>query len=246
LAKYPIRKNDIGPSEFTLNVPDSGITKRQEIFVEAFLTTKNPQESAEMAGFRREDGPVLLRNKDIKQAIAARLKTAIDELNTYLANDKITPERVLEELSYIAFSDENDFFNEDGSLKMPNEMSKAARSAIAGREVKVYSQGKGKNKTKVEQSKIRVYDKIKALEKLMHFLNMLNTNISIDRKEQITHTIRIEELRANFDNLEKGEAEQLMLLMEKARSGTKLLPIHEEEIIDAEMEEIEGEDDYGE
>jgi phage terminase small subunit len=140
------------------------LTEREMMFVEHYLTDagRNTAEAARKAGYSaktaRQQGQRLLTNVDIQKYIAFKSKPLLDQLG-------ITQERVLKEFAAIAFTNINDFLDSEYVLKPLSVIDPAKVAAI-----------KDLEKTDTGH-KIRLHDKLAALNKLMEILNLAdNTN----------------------------------------------------------------------
>ena len=112
------------------------LSPQQERFVQEYLaeTPYNATAAYIRAGYRatgqaaRTAAARLLKQPAIQQAIAdARARSA--------SKFEITRERVLEEYAKLAFFDPRNFYNTDGSLKLPTELDDATAAALIGYEV---------------------------------------------------------------------------------------------------------------
>ena len=114
----------------------------------------------------------------IKEAIKA-----LDEpiKQRILGQYEVSVERVLQELSRLAFHDLRKLYNEDGSLKPPKEWDDDTAAAVAGLEIFEEFSGQGKEREKIgETKKVKVWDKKGALELLGKTLKMF--------AEEVNHT----------------------------------------------------------
>lgn len=147
----------------------SKLNDRQRQFVREYLIDFNATQAAIRAGY----------SPKAATAVASRLLTnanvsaAIEEGRQRLAEKtEITAERVLAELAKIAFLDIRKAFNADGSLKPIDELDDNTAAAIAGLEVAAINED---GATIGSLKKIKLADKISALEKLGRNLNLFNT-----------------------------------------------------------------------
>lgn len=150
------------------------LTPQQNIFVQALLASQNfnGTEAARAAGYKT---PSQAANKLMKQPqINAAIGKAINErMNT----SKITAARVLEELSYIAFSDIRQILEPDGSFRQIGSLDDATARAISEIDIKVDMDELGNSKT---TAKVRFASKLQALELIMKHLGMLQGNLKIE------------------------------------------------------------------
>lgn len=146
------------------------LTAKQAAFVREYLIDLNATQAAIRAGYSpktaRSIGNQLLTKLDIQEAIQAAMKERAKRT-------EITQDRVLLELSRIAFSDPRALFNCDGTLKPIHKLDDEAAAALAGLEVLEAPEGAASLK------KIKRWDKLKALDLLCEHLGikkgLLNT-----------------------------------------------------------------------
>jgi phage terminase small subunit len=110
-----------------------------------------------------------LSNAHIQAAVEAGRKRTAEKL-------EITHERVLGELAKIAFLDVRKAFNPDGSLKPIDELDDNTAAAIAGLEVAAINDD---GVTIGTLKKIKLADKISALEKLGRNLGLFNDKLTL-------------------------------------------------------------------
>jgi phage terminase small subunit len=150
------------------------LTVQQNLFVQALLASQNfnGTEAARAAGYKT---PSQAANKLMKQPqINAAIGKAIHER---MSNSKITAARVLEELSYIAFSDIRQILEPDGSFRQIGSLDDATARAISEIDIKVDMDEQGNSKT---TAKVRFASKLQALELIMKHLGMLQGNLKIE------------------------------------------------------------------
>jgi phage terminase small subunit len=144
------------------------LTRKQKRFVEEYLVDLNATQAALRAGYSKKTAYIIghenLNKPKIKEAIEAKMRER--EKKT-----EITQERVLRELAKIAFSDLTDFveFGPDGlTIK---ESSKVDGTVLS--EVYMNQSRKGKS------HKVKLHDKLKALELLGRHLAMFTDKTQI-------------------------------------------------------------------
>jgi phage terminase small subunit len=101
-----------------------------------------------------------------KPEIAARVAELMRE---FAAKSEIKAERVLREVARIAFADIRLLYDEHGNLKPLNEMDADTAAALASIEIEERGEG-GRIR------KVRLADKIKALDMLMRHLGLYETD----------------------------------------------------------------------
>ena len=138
------------------------LTDKQKRFCEEYLIDLNATQAAIRAGYKNSDiGRQLITKNHVSEYIE-KLKKERSK------RTEITVDRVLEELAAIAFSDRTDIAKiEDGGVVIftpTDQLDKDAKKTISGIE-------SGKDGTKV-----KTYDKIKALELIGKHLGMFTAN----------------------------------------------------------------------
>lgn len=128
----------------------SSLTDKEYLFANYYLgeANLNATEAAKLAGYShntaRQQGSRMLTNVDIKDYIHSKSSEILEGIG-------VTQERILSEIAKIAFTDINEFFNDDWSLKKVGEISKGKTGAI--KSIKKSENGVA----------IQMHDKIRAL-----------------------------------------------------------------------------------
>lgn len=170
------------------------LTAKQQRFVDEYLIDLNGTQAAIRAGYSprtaNEQSSRLLANANVQLATQERMKER--EVRTH-----ITQDRVLQELSRIAFFDIRKLYKEDGSLKKPSELDDDAAAVLAGIDVVEMTGGMGIGADGMPQhipmstKKAKVFDKNGALTLAMRHLGMLNDkmehsgNVTLSIADQI-------------------------------------------------------------
>jgi phage terminase small subunit len=153
------------------------ISPKAARFVDAYIVSLNATSAAKEAGYSaktaKSQGQRLLTNVDIAAAIAAAKAERSGRM-------MITAERVLTELARLAFIDIGQIFNDDGSMKPLSEMEEDARRAIVGLEVSEIRDNDGVVIGYIK--KIKLADKLSALEKLGKHLGLFDQRLTVDAK----------------------------------------------------------------
>ncbi|SDX63227.1 phage terminase small subunit [Collimonas sp. OK242] len=151
------------------NLNHGELNSRQLRFIDEYLIDLNATQAAIRAGYSKktaaEQGFALLRKPQIQQAIQVRQKELANKAG-------VTRERIVSELAKIAFCDMRKLFNGDGSMKLVADLDDDTAGALASvetAEIKATGEpGQPQNFTK----KIRLWDKLGALEKLIKHLGL--------------------------------------------------------------------------
>ena len=124
------------------------LNQKQKAFIREYVKDFNATQAAIRAGYSKKTAGSqsfdLMQKPEIQDEIAEAVKNASESA-------EVTVERVLKELSAIAFVDPADIFNDDGTLKPLSQIPEQARRAIAGLEIK--TSGEDSEITKIKDAK---------------------------------------------------------------------------------------------
>jgi phage terminase small subunit len=177
------------------------LTPKQAAFVEEFACDLNATQAAIRAGYSaktaKEQATRLLSNVHVAAAIAEGRAARSERTG-------ITADRVLQELARIAFFDVRKAFNPDGTMKPLDQLDDDTAAAIAGLELSEIRDEDGSPIGVLK--KIKIADKLVALDKLARNLGLLQDKLKIS-----------------------GDAENpLMLLIQRINShGSSIRPVIE-------------------
>lgn len=146
------------------------MTDKQLKFAREYLIDLNATQAAIRAGYSAntaaEQGYQLLNNEEVSTHIC-ELRAKQQE------RTDITADKVLKEVARLAFSDIRSYYDENGFLKLPKDLSDDAAAALAGIEIDEIWAGTLGGKEKVgETKKVKLYSKSDGLEKLMKHLGL--------------------------------------------------------------------------
>lgn len=146
------------------------LTAKQELFVKHYLIEKNASKAAKLAGY---GSPMSVCTRLLENAgISAAIKEKQAEMHQKL---DINAERVLQELASVGFANISDYMDwNDGSVNLKDSGQLTREQTGAVSEV-VYHFGENSG-----QVKIKMHDKLKALEKLGSHLGMWKENTTIN------------------------------------------------------------------
>lgn len=157
------------------------MTPKREQFVKEYLIDLNATKAAERAGYSKKTaysmGQQLL--KDIE--VAAALEKAQQKRSM---RTEITADRVLKELGLIGFSDLRGMFDDAGKLRPVHELEEHVSRAVASVEVtKERTRRDGDTVSEEFVTKVKVWDKVKALELIGRHLAMWKDRVEVDTPE---------------------------------------------------------------
>jgi phage terminase small subunit len=171
------------------------LTPKQATFVEQYLLDLNATQAAIRAGYSTKTagqiGEKLLKKAEIESAIDA-LKAERS------ARTMIGADRVLIELAKIAFGDVRAIFNADGTMKPLSEISDEAAAMIAALEV---SEIRDRDGVVIGYNKkIRLSDKLRALELLGRHVGLFDQKITVDGDKENPLTVLIKSIQGSSFN----------------------------------------------
>lgn len=149
---------------------------KQARFVAEYLVDLNGAAAARRAGYSdvRPDQQAyeLLRKPEIAAAIAAGKARQ-------MASADLSAVRVLEELRRLAFSNQRDYWNADGSAKHPHQLTDEQGACLAGFEVVIKNVAAGDG---VQDTihKFKLWNKPAALEMLAKHFELLVERVKVD------------------------------------------------------------------
>lgn len=163
---------------------DRPLTPKQELFCREYVKDCNGARAWRDAGYQ-------VKSMDVAAAAASRMLTdvrvqkRVQEL--IAARDKrleITTDRIMLEVSRIAFSDPRRMFNADGTLKDVPALDDDTAAALASFETYEEFDGSGQNRRRVGVTrKTKLWNKVAALEKLMKNKGLLVDHVELTGKD---------------------------------------------------------------
>jgi phage terminase small subunit len=158
------------------------LTRKQRLFIAEYQTNFNGTKAAIRAGYSEKNATEIAYQLLQKTPVQEALQKDMDE---HLRKIGIHAERVLTEIARIGLSDIRKLYREDGTLKLPHEWSAEEAAAIACVEVFEEFEGREKDrKLKGYTKKVKVFDKVKALEFLGKHLGIIGNTKHKDEEEK--------------------------------------------------------------
>ena len=160
------------------------LTERQKRFADEYLIDLNATASYKRAGYAGSGNTAevnahkILRNAKVATFIATRQRELQEKTG-------ITQERVLAEFAKIGFLDARKFFDERGQLRALHELDDDTAAALAGMDIAVERSGTDADgaPTFADVKKIKIIDKLGALNSLARHLGMFNDKQQITGKD---------------------------------------------------------------
>lgn len=149
----------------------ANLGKKQATFVKEYLIDLNATQAAIRAGYSKESAARYAVELLNKTHVAEAVRKAMEERNQRVA---ISQDRILDELSCIAFGDLRDVVEWGAggvTLKESSNLTPGQAAAISEVSEAVTKDG--------GSTKIKRHDKVKALELLMRHLGMLNDKCNV-------------------------------------------------------------------
>lgn len=168
--------------------------QRRTRFIKEYLLEHNATRAAIAAGYSKKtagsQGHRLLKNVEVQQSIAA----AEEKAN---AKADVTIERVRQELARIGFADVRKLFKDDGSVMAIADLDDDTAAAVGGVDVNELFEGSGEERAQVGYiKKLKMWDKVKALELLGKNLKMFTDKVEISAGDELIAKILAGRTRA--------------------------------------------------
>lgn len=161
------------------------LAPKQQRFVDEYLIDLNATEAYKRAGYKAKNANVagveahkLLKNPKIAEAIAAAQQARQERTH-------ITQDRVLLELSRIAFFDPRKLLDASGNPRSLMDLDDDTAAAVAGLDLLEEYRGEGKDRVFVGYvKKFKIADKNTALTNAMRHFGMLQDKVDLTSKGQ--------------------------------------------------------------
>ena len=155
----------------------TSLTPRQARFIKEYLVDLNATQAAVRAGYSQKTASIIGQENLRKPNIATAIKDAQQQRS---ARTDVTADAVVRELAYIAFGDISGLFDAQGRLREAHDLAPGVRARIAAIDV-VRERTRAVGDTTVEESsvKVRVWDKVRALELLAKHLGLLTEQVNV-------------------------------------------------------------------
>lgn len=164
------------------------MTPKQALFVQEYMVDANATQAAIRAGYSARTAQRIGSENLSKPVIAEAIAKARNERSE---RTKITADDVVEELARIGFANMGDFVQPDGRPKL-EALSSCQWAAVSEITSETYMEGKGEDARPVKRVRIKLHDKLAALDKLARHLGMYNGKLTVrgDAENPITVLIR--------------------------------------------------------
>jgi phage terminase small subunit len=161
---------------------------REKVFAREYVIDLNATRAAITAGYSEKGAGVagirLLGNARVKSLVAKLTKDKFGKLD-------ISGKRILQELAYVAFLDPRKLFTPEGELRPITELDEDTARAIAALDhEKLFEHfGKGQAKHVGNTVKVKVADKIRALQLLGQYHKLFTEKVEVTASEDLAALI---------------------------------------------------------
>lgn len=154
------------------------LTDKQSRFIDEYLVDLNATQAAIRAGYSKAAAASIGSENLSKPEIQAELsKRQLDRQE----RTQVTQDRVVEELARLAFSDLRSLFKPDGTMKQPRELTAKEAACLSSIECFEKFEGAGEGRKQAGTVvKVRLWDKLAALDKLGRHLGMWTERMALE------------------------------------------------------------------
>ena len=158
-------------------------TKKQLAFVREYLIDHNGKEAAIRAGYSKK----YAKGQAFRLLQQEHIQEALQEMERKVTRKcQVTAERIVKELALIAFADITEIFDDDGNMKPIKDLAEEITRTIKEIELDSKSEdeynedGEPVTRSITFPKKIKMNDKLKALELLGKFKGMFKETIDLN------------------------------------------------------------------
>lgn len=158
---------------------------REDAYLATLIATGSRKDANKALGME-PDSRGLFRSIKGRERLHARILELRKNLN-------ITPERVLQEYARIAFADIRCIFDDNGTLVPLHELDDDTAAAVASVEVQTIGDADGVMKT--DTHKLKMYDKLNALNVLAKRLKLYEDSLKVEGSLEVSQMSKNEKAR---------------------------------------------------
>jgi len=147
------------------------LTAKQAKFCNEYLIDLNATQAAIRSGYSRKTARKIANENLTKPDIRAR----IAELQAELQKGSVTPQMVIDEFAKVGFSNIQDFIDENNEITDISQLNREIAAAVESIQVDIRHDG-GKSKGYTEKIKLKLYNKLHALENISKHLGLYAAN----------------------------------------------------------------------
>lgn len=168
------------------------MTDKQVRFANEYIVDLNATQAAIRAGYAsnsaKEQGCQLLTDDAVSALITDLKRKQFERI-------EITADKVLKEYAKIAFMDIREYYDANGRLLLPHDLSDAAAASLSGIDIdEIYGFVAGDKEKIGETKKIKLHNKLAALDSLGKHLGIFEKD-NDQKKSQIQITIANEDAK---------------------------------------------------
>jgi phage terminase small subunit len=178
------------------------LTDKQARFCEEYLKDLNSTKAALRSGYSAKTCRAIGCENLTKPIIQERIRKKIKQISE---DNEITVERIVKEIASAAFSNVADLFDESGNLKDMKELEREVAAAISSIDISEISTAQGEIGT---TTKIRLWDKLKALEMLARYMRIFEGEKAPETATQVN-------IAQVIQNIREMSTEELLRYTEK-------------------------------
>ena len=168
------------------------LTEKQKRFCDEYLIDFNATRAYKTVYYTCKKDDTARANSSrllTKANIQEYIQNKVQELQN---NNKITKQKIIDELAKIAFADIRNFYNDNGALKNIKDLDDDAAGAILSVETFEEHSGYGADKEKIgDTKKIKLSDKKGALELLGKHLGIFKDKVTIEQDKPFEVNINV-------------------------------------------------------
>ena len=163
------------------------LSEKQKRFCEEYLIDLNGTQAATRAGYSAKTANEQAARLLAKVSVQAYVQSLQKKVSTKL---EITRERILNELARIAFSDVRVYFDEEGNLKKFEDINDDQAAAVSSVETdELVGMNEQGEKARIGVTrKVKMWDKLKALESLAKYDGLFERDNSQKKPDQAPMT----------------------------------------------------------
>ncbi len=165
------------------------LTAKQKRFVEEYMVDLNATQAAIRAGYSKTSAQIIGFENLSKPIVADKITELARELS---AKTAVTAERVVAEMATVAYTNMANYFSvgADGSPCLDfSDLSPEQTAAISEITVHHYLVGKGEDARPAIRTKLKLHDKMRALEQLGKYLALFVTRVEHQGEVTIQHEL---------------------------------------------------------
>ena len=180
------------------------LTQKQENFCLAYIETGNASEAYRRSYNTSKMKPESINVKACELLKDVKVSVRVGELKVKAQErNEVTVDKLISELSKIAFVKESDFYHDDGSVKLLSELTDDQKAALASyrfKSIRTGEKDENGNSEMIDIPFFTSHDKIKAIDLLMKHLGGYEKDNG-QKKQDINITTEIDPSKLSKDTM---------------------------------------------